>query len=114
MWHFACVQANLCRLKLIVADQIAGVLSSNLCGFKLIVADQFAGVRANQAPSPPLPSEVSNLFGKYGGQVSIFPLIWFQCDGASWQLPTGVVPVHGVAMDTSLPWPEVLKPPANL
>ena len=46
--------------------------------------------------------------------MNIFPLIWFQCDGASWQLPTGVVPVHGVAMDTSLPWPEVLKPPANL
>ena len=79
-----------------------------------IFADQFAGVRANQAPSLAFPSEVSNLFGKYGGPVSIFPLIWFQCDGASWQLPTGVVPVRGVAMDTSLPWPEVLKPPANL
>ena len=49
-----------------------------------------------------------------GCQVSIFPLIWFQCDGASWQLFTGVVPAHGVAMDTSLPWPEVLRPPANL
>ena len=30
-------------------------------------------------------------------------------------LPTaGVVPTHGVAMDASLPWPEVLRPPANL
>ena len=86
----------------------------NLCPFKLIVADQFASVRANQALSPPFPSEVLNLFGKYWGQVSIFPLIWFQCDGASWQLPTGVVPAQGVAMDTSLPWPEVLRPPANL
>ena len=25
-----------------------------------------------------------------------------------------VVPASGVAMDTSLPWPEVLKPHANL
>ena len=37
-----------------------------------------------------------------------------QCDGASWQLLPGVVPAHGVAMDTSLPWPEVLRPPANI
>ena len=79
----------------------------------MIIADQFAGVRANQAPSPPFPSEISNLFGKYGGQVSIFPLIWFQCDGASWQLPTGEVPAHGVAMYSSLPWPEVLSTPAK-
>jgi len=49
-----------------------------------------------------------------GGQVSIFPLIWFQGNGASWQLPTGMVPTHRVAMVTSLPWPEVLSPPANL
>ena len=67
-----------------------------------------------QSPGPPFPSEVSNLFGKYGGQVSIFPLIWFQCDGASWQLPIGVVPACGVAIDISLPWPEVLRAPANL
>jgi len=25
-----------------------------------------------------------------------------------------VVPAHGVAMNTSLPWPEVLRPPANI
>ena len=68
-----------------------------------------------QAASSPFPSEVSsNLFGKYRGQVSIFPLIWFQCDGASWQLPTRVVPAHRVAMDTSLPWPKVLRPHTNL
>jgi len=41
-------------------------------------------------------------------------MIWFQCINASWQLPTGVVPPHGVTMDTSLPWPEVLTPPVNL
>ena len=46
--------------------------------------------------------------------MSIFPLIWFQCDSASWQLPAGVVPAHRVAMDASLPWPEVLRPSANL
>ena len=68
----------------------------------------------NQTPSPPFPSQVSSLFGKYGGQESIFPLIWFQCDGASWQLLTRVVPAYGVSMDTSLPWPEVLRPPATL
>ena len=25
-----------------------------------------------------------------------------------------MVPAHGVAIDTSLPWPEVLRPPANI
>ena len=35
----------------------------------------------------------------------------FQSDGARWQLPTGVVPAHGIAMDTSLPWLEVLRAP---
>ena len=73
---------------------------ANLCGFKLIVADQFARVRANQAPGPLFPSEVSNLFVQYGVQVGIFSLMWFQSDGASWQLLTGVVPAHRVAMDT--------------
>ena len=29
-------------------------------------------------------------------------------------LQAGVVPAHRVAMDTSLPWPEVLRPPANI
>ena len=67
-----------------------------------------------QAPSPPFLSEVSNMFGKYWGQVTIFLLIWFPCDSASWQLPTGVVPTHRVTMDTPLPWPEVLRPFANL
>ena len=47
----------------------------------------------------PFPSEVSHLFGKYGVQVSIFPLICYQCDSASWQLSIGMVPAHGVAMD---------------
>ena len=68
----------------------------------------------NEAPSPRLPSEVSNLFGKYGGQLSTFPLNWFQCDSTSWQLPTRVVPAHRFAMDTSLHWPELLRSPANL
>ena len=63
---------------------------------------------------PSLPFRSFKPFGKYGGQVSIFPLIGFQCDRASWQVSTGAVPAHGVAMDTSLPWPEVLRAPANL
>ena len=91
-WHFACFRPDLSR-------------SFCLSWSKSLPI---------QAPSPSFPSEVSNLFSKYGGQASIFPLIWSQCDGASWQLPTGVVPAHGVAMDTSLSWPEVLRPPANL
>ena len=37
-----------------------------------------------------------------------------QCDGARWQLLARVVPTHGVALDTSLPWPEVLRPIANI
>lgn len=43
---------------------------------------------------------------------SIFPLLWFSVT-ASRQLLTGLVPIHGVAMDTSMPWPEVLRSPAN-
>ena len=46
------------------------MFEGNLYEFTLIVADQFAGVQANKAPSPPFLSEVSNLFSKYGGQVS--------------------------------------------
>ena len=49
----------------------------------------------------------------YAGQVSIFSLIWVQWVDASWQVPKGVAPAHGVAMDTTLPWPEVLGPPCN-
>ena len=92
--------------------------SGTLLVFELILADHFACVLSEslwiEAPSYPFPSEVSSLFGNCGSQVSIFRLIWFQCDGASWQLATWVVPAHGVAMDTFLPWPEVLRPLANL
>ena len=69
----------------------------NFCGFELAIAVQFVGMQANQAPSPPFPSEVSNLFGEY------FPTALVQCDRASRQLLTGLVPIHGVAMDTSMP-----------
>ena len=69
----------------------------------------------NKALSPPLPSEVSHLYGKCGGSEEyFFHLIWFQCDSASQQQPIRVVPAHGVSMDTSLHWPEVLRPLANL
>ena len=61
-WHFACFQTELGR------------------SFRLCLSESLQ----IQAPSPPFPSEVSNLFDKYGGQVSVFPLIWFQCDRASW------------------------------
>ena len=67
-----------------------------------------------ESSSQPSLTEVSNLFGKYGGQLSTFPLNWFQCDSTSWQLPTRVVPAHRFAMDTSLHWPELLRSPANL
>ena len=79
-----------------------------------IILPVFEQICADSSSQPSLPFRSFKPFGKYGGQVSNFPLIWFQCDGASWQLPTEVVPAHGVAMDTSLPWPEVLRPPANL
>lgn len=42
-----------------------------------------------------------------GGSGEYFLTDLVQCDGASRQL------LGGVAMDTSLPCPEVLKPPAN-
>jgi len=35
----------------------------------------------------------------------------FQCDGVSWWLHAGMVPVHRVAMDTSLPGMNLLTLP---
>ena len=64
-------------------------------------------------PTPPSASDVSNLLGKYGGSDEYFSTDLVQCDSASWQLLAGVVPIYRVAMDTTLPWPEVLRPPAN-
>ena len=49
-----------------------------------------------------------------GGSDEYFSTDVVQCDSASWQLFAGVFPAQGVAMDTSLPWPEVLRPPANI
>ena len=49
-----------------------------------------------------------------GGSGEYFSTDLVQCDGARWQLLAGVVLAHGVAMDTSLPWPEVLRPPTNI
>ena len=68
-----CVFANPSGFKLIVADQLACVF----CGFELPVAVQFVEMQANQAPSPPFPSDVSNLFGEY------FPTALVQCDSQS-------------------------------
>ena len=65
-------------------------------------------------PTLPSVSDVSNLFGKYGGSGEYSSTDLVQCDSASWQLLAGVVPAHGVAMDTSLPWSEVLRPLANI
>ena len=69
---------------------------------------------ATWVPTPPSPSDASNFCGKYRGSGEYFSTDLVQRDGASWQLLAGVVPAHGVAMDTSLPWPEVLRPPANI
>ena len=65
-------------------------------------------------PTLPSSSDVSNLFGKYGGSGEYFSTDLVQCDSASWQLLAGVIPAHGVAMDTFLHWSEVLRPPANI
>ena len=70
---------------------------------------------ATWVPTPLSPSDVSNLLGKYeGGSGGYFSTDLGQCDDASWQLLAGVVPANGVAMDTALPWPEVLRPPASI
>ena len=66
------------------------------------------------SPHPSFPFRFSNLLGKYGGSGEYFSTDLVQCDGASWQLLAGVVPAHRVAMDTSLPWSEVLRRPANI
>ena len=64
-------------------------------------------------PTSPSPSDVSNLLGRYGGSGKHF----FHWSGSVWwcQLAAAcrAVPAHGVAMDTSLTWPEVLRSPAN-
>ena len=79
----------------------------------LIFADQFAELQQFESlPFPPRQMFQTFLVSMVG-QVSIFSNL-VQCDRASWQLLAGVVPAHGVAMDTSLPWPEVLRPPANI
>ena len=80
----------------------------------LIFADQlFAEV--HRFESPPLPPLqvfqtflVTTVWGVTG---EYFSTDLVQCDGASWQLLAEVVPAHRVAMDTSLPWPEMLRPP---
>ena len=78
----------------------------------LIFADQFAEVqRLESLPFPP-----RQMFQTFlvcmGGSGEYFSTDLVQCYGASLQLLAGVVPAHGVAMDTSLPWPEVLRRPA--
>ena len=80
----------------------------------LIFADPLTEVQRYESPPlPPSPSDFSNLLGKYGGSGEYFSTDLVQCDSASWQLLAGVVPIHRVAMDTTLPWPEVLRPPTN-
>ena len=69
---------------------------------------------ATWVTTPPSLSDVSNLSVKYGGSGEYFSTGLAQRDGVRWQLLAGVVPAHGVAMDSSLPWPEVLRPPANI
>ena len=66
------------------------------------------------SPQPSLSfRSFKSFFAKYEGPGEYFSTDLVQCDGASWELLAGVVPAHGVAMDTSLPWAEVLRPPAN-
>ena len=65
-------------------------------------------------PTPPSPFDVSHLLHKYGGSGEYFSTDLVQYNGAIWQLLAGVVQAHRVAMDTSLPWPEVLRSHANI
>ena len=72
--------------------------------------------RGAQFESQPLP--LLQMFQTFlvskGRSGQYFSTDLVQCDGASKQLLAGVVPAHGVAMDTFLPWPEVLRPPDNI
>ena len=93
-----CVFANPSGFKLIVADQLACVFCESL----RIRAGCCSSIwwdasESSSQPSPPFPSEVSNLFGEY------LPTALVQCDRASRQLLTVLVPIHGVAMGTSMP-----------
>ena len=92
---------------------LISICLANPYQFKLIIADQFA--RLQQIKSPALPSlQNFQSFSKYEGSGEYFSIDLVQFDGASWQLLAWMAPTHLVAMDTSLPLPEVLRPPANL
>ena len=63
------------------------------------------------SPHPSLPPlQIFQTFlVSMGGSGEYFSTDLVQCDGASGQLLAGVVPAHRVAIDNSLPWPEVLR-----
>jgi len=73
-------------------------MKSHLCGFMLIFADQFAEVQRHESP-PLRPLQMFQTFVlSMGGQVSIFPLIWF-----SETVPLGSC-LQGWFPLTELPW----------
>ena len=64
-------------------------------------------------PTPPSPSDVSNIVVSMGGQVSIFPLIWFSVTVPVGSCLQGWLPLTGLPCIPPCLWPEVLRPLAN-
>ena len=89
--------------------QILADLCGSICScLKLIVVDYWPVCEWIKLPAlPSLQKFQTFLANMASGEY--FPLICFQGDGVSWQLPMGEVPAHKVAMDTSLHWPEVFR-----
>ena len=75
----------------------------------LIFADPLAEVQRFESPPLPPLQIFQTFLLSMGGSGEYFSTGLVHCDGAGGQLLAGVVPAHGVAMDTSLPWPEVLR-----
>lgn len=86
------------------ADQVARLFQANLCRFQAdrwgsIIILSFTGVGVNQAPSPPFPSKVSNIFGKYMAVSWVF----FHRSSVSVTVPVGSC-LHGWFLLEGLPW----------
>ena len=99
-----------CKYWWIQADR-SGWISAWFSKSLRIQADRCRSIcrgAANKVPSPPFPSEVSNLFSvSMRDQVGIFPLIWFSVTVPVGSCLLDCFPL--MSLDTSLPWPEVLR-----
>jgi len=104
-----------CESLQILAD-CTGSFSSCLSKSLRIHADLHRSICRGEAtwvPTPPSPSDVSNLVVSMGRQVSIFPLTWFSVTVPVGRCLQGWFPLMGLPWIPLCLWPEVLRPPAS-